>query len=391
VFPLVSAALPTLAGKLYLRSDQTSLLMQRSPENSPFHLALLVTFMNPVAQGLSGWAQDAAKGTPIDVVLNLTNEQGDAKVENPVRRALQEGVVVGLANHTFLLSKNGTRIPIDDSAAPIRSAAGDIIGGVMVFRNISAQKSAEHALKKAHEQLKSQAAELKRSNEELSQFAHIASHDLQSPLNTIVTFTQLLERRHGEQLGEGRWFLAQVVNAATRMRALIDSLLLYAQSDRTVAEPHTLVDANFELRSAIENLHSLIEESGGVITHNELPTLPVSETSLMQIFQNLIGNAIRYRSTAAPRIHISARDVDQQWLFSCRDNGMGIDAQYLTIIFDAFKRLHGADRAGSGLGLSTCKKIVERYGGTIWVESQTGMGSTFFFTLPKEAQGSDKD
>jgi two-component system, chemotaxis family, sensor kinase Cph1 len=154
--------------------------------------------------------------------------------------------------------------------------------------------------------------------------------------------------------------------------------------------PNTL-DANFELRSAIENLHSLIEESGGVITHNELPTLPVSETSLMQIFQNLIGNAIRYRSTAAPRIHISARDVDQQWLFTCRDNGMGIDPQYLTIIFDAFKRLHGADRAGSGLGLSTCKKIVERYGGKIWVESQTGMGSTFFFTLPKEAQGSDKD
>jgi chemotaxis family two-component system sensor kinase Cph1 len=162
--------------------------------------------------------------------------------------------------------------------------------------------------------------------------------------------------------------------------------MMYALATEKAAEPHTPVDANFQLRRALENLHSLIEESGATITHDELPSLLVDETSLMQVFQNLIGNAIRYRSTAPPRIHINATDQGAQCLFSCQDNGLGINAQYLTSIFDAFKRLHGSDRPGSGLGLSTCKKIIERYGGKIWVESQTGMGSTFYFTVPKERE-----
>jgi PAS domain S-box-containing protein len=350
----------------------------------------LVTFMNPVAEELSGWTQDAAKGKAIHEVLNLTNEAGNAEVENPVIRALREGVVIGLANHTFLVSKLGIRIPIDDSAAPIRNASGEVIGGVMVFRDISAQKSAENALKMAHQQLQSQAVALQRSNEELSQFAHVASHDLQSPLNTIVTFTQLLERKHGAQLADGKQLLAHVVNAATRMRTLIDSLLMYALATGKAAEPLTLVDASLQLRSALENLHSLIQESGATITHDELPTILLDETSLMRVFQNLIGNAIRYRSTAPPQIHISACDQGADWLFSCKDNGIGIDPQYLTSIFDAFKRLHGSDLPGSGLGLSTCQKVIERYGGKVWVESQKSMGSTFFFTVPKKRAEPDR-
>jgi PAS domain S-box-containing protein len=349
-------------------------------------LAGLVTFMNPVAEELSGWAQDDAKGKPIEDVLNLVDEVGSAKVANPVRRSLREGVVVGLANRTLLISNSGAAIPIDDSAAPIRNASGVVIGGVMVFRNISAQRLAEKALKEVHQLLRSQAVELQRSNEELSQFVHIASHDLQSPLNTIVRFTQLLERRHSAQLSDGKSLLAHVVNAATRMRALLDSLLMYALATGRAAEPRIAVEAAFQIRGAIENLHSLIEESRAIITHDELPSLLIDETSLMQVFQNLIGNAIQYRSTAAPRIHISARDRGAEWLFTCQDNGMGIEAEYLTKIFDAFERLHGSDRPGSGLGLSTCKKIVERYGGNIWVESQKGTGSTFFFTMPKERE-----
>ena len=163
-----------------------------------------ITFTNPVADELSGWRSEAVLGRPVDEVLVLVREDTGMKIENPIREALRSGRIVGLVNHTVLVSKDGTLVPLDDSASPIRDANGRVIGGVLVFRDISERRKAERDLAAAYKQLETQAAELRRSNEDLSQFAYVASHDLRSPLNTIVQFTQLLEREYGAQLGEGK-------------------------------------------------------------------------------------------------------------------------------------------------------------------------------------------
>jgi chemotaxis family two-component system sensor kinase Cph1 len=166
------------------------------------------------------------------------------------------------------------------------------------------------------------------------------------------------------------------------MQSLIDDLLSYARVSTQAAEAFEPVDANLRLQTAIENLRGPIEETGAVVTYDTLPTLRVSGTTLVQLFQNLVGNAVHYRSDDPPRIHISVEKEAGQWRFSCKDNGIGIAREYRLQVFEAFKRLHGADRPGSGLGLAICKKIVEHYKGRIWVESVSDHGSTFFFTLP---------
>jgi PAS domain S-box-containing protein len=340
----------------------------------------LITFMNPVAESLCGHNNDAAVGKHINEVLVLAHETTGHAVENPALIALRDGAIVGLANHTVLVSSDDRRIPIDDSAAPIRDEAGQVIGSVLVFRDVSAQRAAEKALRDAHEKLGARAEELRRSNDDLSQFAYVASHDLRSPLNTILQFTQLLEQRYGAA-GEGKELLDFVTSAATRMRTLIDDLLSYATASSTPVQAPVPIDANAQLTKALENLRSQIDEAGAVVTQDPLPSVAISETSLGQIFQNLIGNAIAYRSEAPPRIHVSVAEQGDMWLFSCRDNGIGIAPEYLTKVFAAFRRLHGSERPGSGIGLAVCKKLIERHGGTIWVESILGKGSTFYFTL----------
>jgi light-regulated signal transduction histidine kinase (bacteriophytochrome) len=305
-------------------------------------------------------------------------------VENPVRKALRDGLIVGLANETVLLARDCRSIHIDDSASPIRDDSGKIVGGVLVFRDITAQRKIEADLKAAHKRLESSAAELRRSNEDLSQFAHVASHDLRSPLNTVVQFSQLLERNYGEQLGDGKKLLDFVTGSAKRMQILIDDLLSYARISNEAAEVFEPVDANVRLQAAIENLQGPVEAAHAVVTHDALPTLRVSGTSLTQLFQNLVGNAVHYRREDPPRVHISVEREGDQWRFSCKDNGIGIALADQAQIFEAFKRLHGAERPGSGIGLAVCKKIVEHYHGRIWVESVVDQGSTFFFTLPAD-------
>jgi PAS domain S-box-containing protein len=191
--------------------------------------------MNPVAEELSGWKSDVALGNSVDEVMVLAHEATGDRVENPIRKALREGPVVGMANHTVLVSLDGRRIPIDDSASSIRDEAGQIIGGVLVFRDVSAQRAADKALRDAHEQLKKRAAELRRSNEDLSQFAHVASHDLRSPLNTIVQFTQLLELKYGN-LDESRELLAFITGAATRVARCSTTLFRTGRHRRTLSK-----------------------------------------------------------------------------------------------------------------------------------------------------------
>ncbi len=341
-----------------------------------------ITFINAVAAELSGWDPDAAAGRPIEDVLVFLREDTGEPVENPVRKALRTGGIVVFDDPTVLVAKNGRTIVIDDSASPIRDDDDSIVGAVLIFRDVSERRQSERALAQAYEQLERTAAELRRSNDDLSRFAYVASHDLRSPLKTVTSFVQLLEMRYGDRLGDGKELLGHITDATKRMAALIEDLLRFSTVSTSEAFSTAPVDANACVQAAIENLQGAISESGATVTHDNLPKVCIAQTSLVQLFQNLIGNAIRYRSAAPPRIHIAAERRNGAWRFSCRDNGIGIAPEYYQQIFEPFKRLHGPAVPGSGIGLAVCKKIVERYSGEIWVESIVGQGSTFYFTVP---------
>lgn len=235
---------------------------------------------------------------------------------------------------------------------------------------------------RAEEKLTHYAAELKRSNEELQHFAYIASHDLQEPLRMISSYLQLIERRYKNKLdADADEFIDFAVDGANRLQKMINALLEYSRID-THGKPFALVDCNVVLKRALTNLKIAIEERVAVITNDSLPTVMSDGSQLMQVFQNLIGNAVKFCNNKPPHIHLSARQDVNEWLFSVRDNGMGIEPEYNERIFTIFKRLHGRECPGIGLGLSICKKIVTRHGGRIWVESEHQNGSTFYFTIP---------
>ena len=238
--------------------------------------------------------------------------------------------------------------------------------------------------KKADEKLKQTADELEQSNRELEQFAYVASHDLQEPLRAISGYMQLLERRYTDKLGEdAKQLITRAIGAVMRMKALIEGLLDYSRVG-TRGKPFTLIDSSNIFDKAVANLQATIKESHAVITHDSLPEVMGDGVQWIQLFQNLIGNAIKFRGDRKPEIHIGAEYQKEcgEWLFSVRDNGIGIESQYAERIFQIFQRLHtSSDYPGTGIGLAVCKKIVERHGGRIWVESELGSGTTFLFTV----------
>ncbi len=228
---------------------------------------------------------------------------------------------------------------------------------------------------------------LQRSNEELRQFAYIASHDLQEPLRTVASFTQLLVSRYGHLGGEDAAELAAyIVDGVERMSSLIRDLLQYSSTGASKTLPTEPTSAEGALAEVLFALSASIEASGAAITYDPLPDVWVEHRSLITLLQNLIGNAIKYRGEEPPRIHVSAQAADGNWRFSVRDNGIGIAAEYRDRIFGIFKRLHGKEIPGTGIGLAICQRIVQWHGGEIWVESEPGSGSVFFFTLPREPQ-----
>jgi len=228
---------------------------------------------------------------------------------------------------------------------------------------------------------------LRRANENLNRFAHAASHDLQEPLRTITTTLQFLAARSGRDLApEQRQLMDRAVDASLRMSHLITDLLSWstATSEDRVPMPTASEEA---LRDALSNLRQAIQESGARINHESLPTIRFDRWALAQVFQNLIGNAIKYRAAKTPIVTVSAFLRDRQWVFAVRDNGMGIEPQYFEMIFEPFRRLHGSSLPGTGLGLAICARVVERFGGRIWVESEPGSGSVFFFSVPRDHDG----
>ncbi|NUT41129.1 MAG: HAMP domain-containing protein [Thermoactinospora sp.] len=228
-----------------------------------------------------------------------------------------------------------------------------------------------------------QTTELRRSNSDLEQFAYVASHDLQEPLRKVASFTQLLEQRYGEQLDErAKQYITFTVDGAKRMQLLINDLLDFSRVGRMGGEITTL-DSAVPLRAALHNLEAQIDHTDAVITHDPMPKVRGNRTHLTQLFQNLIGNALKFRTDATPAVHIGARQTDDgTWEFSCADNGIGIDAKYAERIFIIFQRLHPRDAyPGTGIGLALCRKIVENHGGTIWVDTSASPGTTVRWTL----------
>jgi signal transduction histidine kinase len=238
--------------------------------------------------------------------------------------------------------------------------------------------------KRAEAQLKKAVLDLERSNKELEQFAYVASHDLQEPLRMVSSYTQLLAQRYEGLLDDkARKYIDYAVDGAVRMQRLINDLLTFSRVG-TRGRPAEPTDAHAALGEAIVNLSAAIEENGAIVTTDDLPTVLADATQLVQVFQNLVANAIKFRGEAAPRVHVSARDQGSEWVFSVRDNGIGIEPQHRNRLFVIFQRLHTRDEyPGTGIGLAVCKRIVERHGGTIWFESEPGSGATFFFTFPK--------
>jgi len=246
------------------------------------------------------------------------------------------------------------------------------IGGIVIFsEDTTARKFAEEALRR-------KADELQRSNKDLEQFAYVASHDLQEPLRMVAAYTQLLaERYRGKLDANADQYIAYAVEGATRMQALIQDLLAFSRVGRNGRERQD-VDSKEAVAEAVENLKASIAESGAVLTSGGLPTVQANRSQLVQLFQNLIGNAIKFRGKDCPRIHVSSEQAGGEWIFAIADNGIGIAAEHRDRIFEIFQRLHArTEYPGNGIGLSICKKIVEQHGGRIWVESESGRGSTF--------------
>jgi light-regulated signal transduction histidine kinase (bacteriophytochrome) len=271
------------------------------------------------------------------------------------------------------IRKDGSRIPIFLGAATTNDACNE---GVVFVLDVTDRKRAE-------EMLKLKLEELARSNEELEQFAYVSSHDLQEPLRMITSYLQLLQRKYQGNLDDkADKYIHFAVDGASRMQNLINDILEYSRVTRTSREPK-FTNCKFILNQALAGLKVVIKENKATISHDTLPDIMVDPTQLVQVLQNLILNGIKFHGEETPKIHITAEKKASEWVFSVHDNGIGIDPQYSEKIFEVFKRLHTRERyPGTEIGLAVCKKIIERQGGHIWVESELGKSSTFYFTLP---------
>lgn len=281
------------------------------------------------------------------------------------------------------IGKNGKIIWANVTVSVPQNSTNPLHEFIAIIEDISERKLAQQQLQESLKIQTRYAEKLARSNAELEQFAYVASHDLQAPLGTIASFAQLLQRRYKDQLDDkANQLIQNIVSGCTRMQNLIDDLLQYSRITRN-QKPFQPTNFNQIVQEACENLQFIIRQNQATITCGFLPSLAGEPSQLIQLFQNLIGNAIKYRQNQPPSIEINAINQQHQWLFSIKDNGIGIDPKHSERIFQIFQRLHTEEEyTGTGIGLAICKKIIEHHGGQIWVESKPAQGSTFYFTLP---------
>lgn len=338
----------------------------------------VISFMNLVAESLTGWSAADAVGQPIGRVFHMVNEYTREPLESPVAEVQRRGVTVGLANHTVLIARDGSERAIADSGAPIYDAGGRMLGVVMVFRDVTQHRRNEAVLRETNKSLQ-------KSNENLRQFAYAVAHDLKEPMRMISLYSQLLAKAYEGRIGGGEeeMFLRQVIGGASRMDELLEGLLAFITAGDLIHEKLEMVDLNEVVAKAVLNLQSMARETAAEVTWDVLPRIRGHAGSLVNVFQNLVANGLKYRrENERPRVNIAASRREREWLVVVEDNGIGIEPEYFQRIFGVFKRLHPAKYPGTGIGLALCAQIVEGHGGTIWVESEPGRGSRFCLTIP---------
>jgi PAS domain S-box-containing protein len=335
-------------------------------------LSTTLLYVSPQIETMFGYSPDEWMATP-ELFGRLLHPEDRERVLAEDKRTEATGEPFRMEYRQF--TKDGRVVWIRDEAVLVRDEDGKPLYWLGVQLDVTERKRTEKELAELVE-------ELRRSNAELEQFAYVASHDLQEPLRMMASYTQLLARRYKGNLGDDAdEFIGHVVDGAHRMQAVINDLLEYSRVGKRGGSL-TPTDAGAAFEAARANLRASIGESGAQVTSEGLPTVMGDRTQLVQLFQNLIGNAIKFRSEDPPRVHVEAERRDGEWLFAVRDNGIGIEPQYTERIFMIFQRLHSrTEYPGTGIGLAICKKIVERHGGELWVESVPGEGSTFHFTL----------
>jgi PAS domain S-box-containing protein len=331
----------------------------------------IIMSWNQGAERLFGYTAAEVIGQSVNMLIPPDRIEEEPRILARLRRGER-------VDHfeTIRVRKDGSRLNVSLTISPLKNAQGLIVGASKVARDITERVRQEQALQIAN-------AALHEANADLQQFAYSASHDLQEPLRMIRTYSELLQQTFGGQLGQvGDEFIRHTVEGATRMDNLLRGLRTYLQVSATYHPPLEETDAGEVLNKTLLNLQAAIEESGASITVAALPRVRMHEFQMEQLFQNLIGNAIRYRNSV-PRIKIAATLQDTNWVFSVQDNGIGIEPRFKEQIFGVFKRLHtNSQYSGTGMGLAICQRIIERAGGRIWVESEPEKGSTFYFTIP---------
>jgi PAS domain S-box-containing protein len=327
----------------------------------------------------------------------LTGYSRDQMIDQDIRMVVPDWHVDSLSrrmsspNERRARRKNATEFPVEISLRPLQTEDGLLV--ISAIRDITERKRVDKEIRELNLFLEQRVAErtqelqasneaLRQSNDDLNQFAYATSHDLQEPLRMVVLYSQMLQESYAGKLDESAdQFISFVVGGALRLERLLKDLLAYSQAGSTVG-PATRVDCEAVVKEVLLNLKVSIDENEASVRWNGLPTLEADHVRMVQLFQNLIGNAIKYRSSKAPSIEISAHRQEKDWLFAVRDNGIGIKSEYTDQVFGVFKRLHGATYPGTGIGLAICQRIVETHGGRIWIESIPDDGSTFYFTLP---------
>ena len=324
-----------------------------------------IVLVNREIERLFEYNREELLGQPVEILVPTDVREHHPELRDSFHRSPKSRPMGG-GRDLYGRRKDGAQIPVEIALNPIETDEGMFVLASVV--DIAPRKKAEE--------------ELRRSNEELERFAYVASHDLQEPLRTVTSYVQLLERRYRDQLGgDAAEFIDFAVAGATRMQHLIQDLLAFSRVGRYQPEVKA-IDSGAVFQATLDDLRAALSTAVATVTRDPLPHVMADPVELEQLFTNLVSNALKFRRTT-PRLHVGARRDGRFWEFAVRDNGIGVEAKYFDRIFVIFHRLHARDRyEGTGVGLAICKKIVERHGGRIWIESTVGEGSTFRFTLP---------
>jgi PAS domain S-box-containing protein len=338
----------------------------------------IITSWNAAAERLFGYRAEEIMGRSI---LRLIPEDRHAEEDELLAR-LRRGEQV-VAFETARRTKDGRRLDVSLTISPLRNEQGTIVGASKILRDITARKHAEGERARLF-------ADVQRVNAELQQFAYTVSHDLNQPLRTITYFTTMLAQHYPDTLdAEADEYLTFIRNGAQRLQQMLADLLAYTRLGGAVPQV-TAVDCEALLAQVLSDLRLAIKESQAAITHGPLPTVAGDATRLTQVLQNLLDNALKFRGAAPARVHLAARRTESGWEFAVRDQGIGLDPAQSERIFQVFQRLHPRSAyPGTGMGLAICKRIIEQYGGRLWVDSRPGAGATFYFTLGQAPQHVD--